>query len=418
MHRPLNNQKLTDFRKSPQAASLMFFLLGISAFLLTLSVHADENDPLNFIAGVSMQHDNNLFLLPSGYALPSNVERADNITTAYGGLKLDKPYEMQRFKADYTLTAYKYQNNSNLDFIAQKYDAVWLWNLTPYLNGTLSAERQESVNNLQDYRNFSLVNVQNITTTDKQHFEADYSPHGIWHLLGGITRSSLSNSRAALSEEDSFTMDTLDAGVKYDFRSGSAVTLMGHESRGTYDNRIINTAALFDTRFDESEVETKLSWLISGKSQLSARAAYVSRTHENFSQRDYSGLAGNLNYRWTPSGKLRVTLSVTSDLSSYQTDYSSYTRNNTVSISPAYALTDKINLRASASISERTFLGDVGAPSLERVDKSKSASLGVDWMPWRSVTVGGNLMRSTRSSNLPGLDFTDTTAGVNANILF
>jgi exopolysaccharide biosynthesis operon protein EpsL len=263
-----------------------------------------------------------------------------------------------------------------------------------------------------------LVNVQNITTTDKQHFEADFSPHGIWHLLGGATRSSLSNSRAALSEEDSFTMNTLDAGVKYDFRSGNAVTVMGHESRGTYDNRTINAAALFDTRFDESEVETKLSWLISGKSQLSARAAYVSRNHENFSQRDYSGMAGNLNYRWTPTGKLSVTLSLASDLSSYQTDYSSYSRNNTLSISPAYALTDKITLRATANISERTFLGDVGAPSLERVDTSKSASLGVDWTPWRSVTVGGNLMRSTRSSNLPGLDFTDTTAGVNANILF
>jgi exopolysaccharide biosynthesis operon protein EpsL len=395
----------------------MLVLLSLSVFLLSLSAHADENDPLNFIAGISMQHDDNLFLLPSGFALPASVERSDNITTAYGGLQLDKSYSMQRFKANYTVTAYKYQNNDNLDFIAQKYSAAWLWNLTPYLNGTLSAERLESLNNFQDYRNFTSVNIQNIRTTDNQHFEADYSPHGIWHLLGGVTRSSLSNSKT-FSEEDNFTMNSLDAGVKYDFRSGSAITVMGHERRGTYDNRSLNAATLFDTRFDESEAEAKLSWLISGKSQVNVRAAYVSRTHDNFSQRDYSGVAGNLNYRWLPGGKLSVTLSAASDLSSYQTLDSSYTRNNTLSISPAYALTDKVTLRASASISERTFLGEGVIPSSDRVDRAKSASLGVDWTPWRSLTVGGNLVRSTRSSNIPGLDFTDTTAGINANLLF
>jgi hypothetical protein len=193
---------------------------------------------------------------------------------------------------------------------------------------------------------------------------------------------------------------------------------MGHERRGTYDNRTLNSAALFDTRFDESEAEAKLSWLISGKSQVNAHVAYVSRDHDNFLQRDYSGAVGGLNYRWMPGGKLSVTLSASSDLSSYQTDYSSYTRNNTLSISPAYALSDKITLRAAASISERTFLGDVGAPSSERVDTSKSVSIGVDWTPLRSVTIGANLARTSRDSNYAGLDFTDTTAGVNANLFF
>lgn len=417
MHRPLNNQKYINFSRSPQTTVIMLFLLSLSVFLLSPSAHADQNDPFNFIAGVSMQHDDNIFLLPSGYSLPPTVERSDNITSAYGGLKLDKLYSMQRFKADYTVTAYRYQNNSNLDFIAQRYDLAWLWNLTPYLNGILSAERQESLNNLQDNRNFALTNIQNIRTTQNQHFEADFSPHGIWHLLGGVTHSSLNNSQI-FSEEDNFSMNSLDAGVKYDFRSGSAVTLMGHERRGTYDNRPLNPAALFDTRFNESEAEAKLSWLISGKSQVNVRAAYVSRSNDNFSQRDYSGMVGNVDYRWLPGGKLSVTLYASSNLSSYQALDSSYVRNNALSITPAYSLTDKVTLRAAASISEQSFLGEGVIPSSNRVDKAKSASIGVDWTPWRSLTVGGNLVRSTRSSNIPGLDFTDTTAGVNANLLF
>ncbi len=232
-----------------------------------------------------------------------------------------------------------------------------------------------------------------------------------------MTRSTQSNSKT-FNEEDSFTMNAADAGVKYDFRSGSSVTLMGHERRGTYEDRTLNPTALFDTRFDESEAEAKLSWLVSGKPQLTARAAYVSRDHKNFSQRDYSGVAGRVDYRWTPAGKLSLTLSASSDLSSYQTDYSSYTRNNTLSISPAYALGDKLTFRAAASISERKFLGDVGVLSSQRVDTSKSLSLGLDWQALRSVSVGASLAQTNRDSNIAGFDFTDTTAGINANLFF
>lgn len=387
----------------------MLISLCLLTLLLFPTAHADENDPINFIAGISRMHDDNLFRL-------SSSERSDNITTAYAGVRLDKQYSMQRFKADFTLTAYRYQKYDVLDFDAKDYKGAWLWRLTPYLSGTLSADRKQQLTTFEDYRNFSTVTVQNVRISENQHFEADFSPHGIWHLLGGVTRSTQSNSKT-FQAEDSFSMNALDAGVKYDFRSGSSITLMGHERRGTYEDRTINTAGLFDTKFDESEVEAKLSWLISGKSQVNVRAAYVSRDHDHFSQRDYSGAAGRVDYRWTPAGKVSITASASSDLSSYQTFYSSYTRNNTLSISPAYALSDKITMRATASIAERTFLGEV-VPFSNRVDTSKSLSLGVDWAPLRSVSVGASLARTSRDSNFTGLDFTDTTAGINANLFF
>ena len=409
MRNSLNKLKFIDFSKSSRLTACLFLLI-FATLLTSLTAHADSADPINFIAGISRQHDDNLFRLPSS-------EQSDNITMAYAGVRLDKQYSMQRFKADFTLTAYRYQKYDVLDFDAKDYKGAWLWRLTPYLSGTLSADRKEQLTTFEDYRNFSVVTVQNIRTTETQHFEADFSPHGVWHLLGGVTRSTQNNSET-FNAEDSFTMNSADLGVKYDFRSGSSITLMGHERRGTYEDRKLNSAALFDTRFDESEAEAKLSWLISGKSQLNARAAYVSRDHDNFSQRDYSGVAGRVDYRWTPTGKLSLTLSASSDLSSYQTDYSSYTRNNTLSISPAYAVSDKVTLRAAASISERSFLGDVGLPSNERVDTSKSLSLGVDWQPLRSVSVGASLARTSRDSNYTGLDFTDTMAGINANLFF
>ncbi len=395
-----------DFSKSPRLTSVILCLLSLSTLFLSQTAKADANDPLNFVVGVSRQHDDNLFRL-------SSSERADNITKAYAGIRLDKLYSLQRFKLDYTLTAYRYQNNSGLNFNAQDFKAAWLWNLTPYLKGTLSAERSQQQNDFQDFRSF----IKNVRVNQNQHFEADFSPHGVWHLLGGVTRTEQKNSQTFI-QQDSFSMNSLDAGVKYDFRSGSSITLMGHGRQGEYGRTVPDAVSLFDTGFSERELEAKLNWLVSGKSQIYVRSAYVTREHDHFPQRDYSGMVGRADYNWLPTGKIRVVFSAYSDLSSYWNLDSSYARDNTLSISPAYALSDKITLRADASIYERTFLGGGVIPSTHRVDKGKSASIGIDWTPWRSVTIGGNLARSTRSSNTAGLDYNDTTAEIDANLLF
>jgi exopolysaccharide biosynthesis operon protein EpsL len=410
IHTALNIQRFIDNIQPKRLATGLLYLLILLTFLLSLAAYADDKDPLNFNVGISRKHDNNLFLSPSS-------TRSDNITTSNAGIHLDKLYSLQRFKVNYTITAYRYQNNNRLNFNAHNYNAAWLWSLTPYLTGIVSADRQQQLNDFQDYRNFTLVNVKNVRVTQNQHFEADFSPHGIWHLLGGVTRSEQTNSRT-FNEQDSFSMYSLDEGVKYDFRSGSSIKLMAHERQGDYSRRIPNSASLFDTGFIEKEIETKLDWLISGKSRINLRAAYLNRDHDHFSQRDYSGAVGRLDYSWAPTGKLLLTFSALSDLSSYWNLDSSYARYNSISISPAYALSDKLTMRASASVYERKFLGGGVIPSTDRVDRGKSASVGIDWTPLRSLTIGGNLVRSSRNSNITGLDYDDTTAEIDANLLF
>jgi exopolysaccharide biosynthesis operon protein EpsL len=416
MQRPLNFSKFISKSKPPRLTTVLLFIFSLPALLLPISALADDKDPFNIIAGVAWQHDSNIFLVPSNFLLSPSFSRADNIATAYVGAQLDKLYSLQEFKANFTVTGYRYQNNTGLNFISKNYSAAWLWNLTPYLKGTLSIDRQQALNSFQDYRNFTSTTLQNVRVNQTQHFEADFSPYGVWHLLGGLTRTEATNSQVFF-EQNNYSQNSLDAGVKYDFRSGSTLKLMGHERNGTY-GLILNPINLFDTGFKEAEGEAKLDWLVTGKSHINLRVAYVSREHDHFSQRNYSGPEGRLDYNWTPTGKIGITFSAMSDLSSYWNLDSSYTRNNTLSISPVYAFSDKIRLKANASISERTFLGGGIIPSTHRVDDGRSASVGIDWTPWRSLTVGGNLVRSTRSSNAPGLDYDDTTVGVDANLLF
>lgn len=408
---PAKSDKLIRDLFNLRLKSLLAVFLFAYSFIFALqstTAYADEKDTLNFVAGVSRQHDNNLFREASS-------ERSDNITNTYAGIRIDKQYSLQRFKFDYTHTQYQYQENDYLDFGANDYKAAWLWSVTPYLTGTLSAERKQQLNDFKDFQNSS---VQNIRTTENQRFEADFSPHGNWHLLGGLSRSEQTNSQT-FNEESDFQMTSLDTGVKYVYRSGTAMTFMLHDRNGENKKRQLDAFNLFDTGFDETEVEGRLDWAVTGKSKINARVAYVKREHDNFSQRDYSGELGSLKYTWIPTGKLQLVSTLARQLSNYQTGDSNYARVDSLSLSPVYSISDKITAHAMVSISERTFLGQGPNPSTGRVDKERLASIGVDWAPYRSVSLGASLQRSSRNSNFSDLlDFTDTTASLSASLNF
>ncbi len=393
-------------------AVVLLSLVGSTVLLSASNAVADEQDPLNFIVGVSRMHDNNLFRL-------SKNERSDNITSAYAGIRLDKQYAQQRFMFDFTLTANRYQNFSVLDFNAKDYKAAWLWSLTPYLTGTISLDRRQQLNSFQDFQSNNLVNVRNISVSETQHFEADFSPHNVWHILGGFTRNTLKNTNENTNTfigQNSFTSNAIDAGVRYNFRSGSSVTALGHFRKGEFEDG--SASRVFDNAYDEREAETRLDWIVSGKSRLNARAAYVTREHDNASNLDYSGLEGNVDFIWTATGKIKLALFASSRLSPFPSAFGSYTRATTLGVRPIYAFSSKINVNAHADVSKRTFLSESSLPQIDREDWSRSAGIGIEWMPMRSLSVGGNLEYSSRNSNIDVFDFTDTTAGVNANLFF
>lgn len=404
------NQSLNAAYVSHANIVRLNLLIGLIFLSIPAFSIADERDPISAIAGVSREYDNNLFLLESG-------KQSDRITKAYAGIQLDKLYSLQRFKVNYTINASRYQKNTRLNFNSHNYDAAWLWSLTPRLTGKLYADRKETLNSFQDFRNFNASTIRNIRVSQTQHFEADYSPHGVWHLLGGITRNEATNS-ADFVQQDSFSSVGLDAGVRYDFRSGSSILLMAHRRDGDFGRKNPNFSSLFDTGYKETETEARLNWLLSGHSRLNLRTAYLRRNHDTFSQRDYSGMVGSLDYLWFPTGKLQIGVSANTNLGSFWNIDSSYTRENTFSVSPVYNFSNKIRLTGIASISERRFLGEGLIPSTNRLDKARLIGAGIDWSPWSKFTLGVDLRYSKRDSNITGFDFTDTTAGIDAAFVF
>lgn len=385
--------------------SILSFLLGLLGSVVV--VHADQTDAINFIAGASSQYDNNIFR-------SENNRESERITSVYAGLRFDKTYSLQRFKADATVTNLSYNNNDYLNFTSKNYDAAWYWSLTPRLTGTLSADRSESLNDFNDFRNTS---VRNTRVMQNQLFQADFAPGGGWHLLAGVSRNTLKNS-ATFNQISDFSANSLDVGLKYDFASGTSITMMNHVRKGSYDDRAINQAALLDNGYKEQEYEVRLNWIVTAKSQLNFVASYLNRDHDNFSKRDYSGLQSGLTYTWAPTAKIRFAIAMSSNLAAFQSDTNSYTRTNSISISPIYDFSEKIKFRASVNMVDRNFEGDGVIASQGREDEISSASIGVDWLPTNYLSFGLTVQQTHQDSNIVGFDFDDTTASVSANLMF
>lgn len=379
--------------------------------------HADAQDVVNVVAGVSSKYDDNLFRLPSGQdtsALTGRTERGDRVLTSFAGLRVDQPYSLQRFKLDLTWTAYRFQNFDYLDFDAKEYRAAWLWSLTPYLKGTLSADRKQQLNDFRDYRSYTAANIR---TTENRVFDADWSPHGNWHLLAGLRQMEQTNSQV-FNEDADVKVNGVNAGLKYQFPSGSSVTWMTTLRQGQFTKRALNAGSLLDTGYDERESEARLEWLASERSRFNLRTSHLDRTHDHFDQRDFDGWTGRLEYMWSPSAKLRLNASAARELASYQTTESSYSQNDSVGLALGYEVSPKVKVNLNGSLYERRYLGDGVVSNIGRVDTGSSVMLGADWTPLRSLKFSASVQQNRRQANVAGADFEGNIAEVSAQILF
>ena len=206
--------------------------------ILTGRAVADQDDAINVITGGSIVYDSNLFRLPgtlSPQATLGRSTKSDTLTTAYVGLRIDKPYAQQRFQLDITDTIYRYHTFSHLNFNAFDYRGAWLWHLTPRLSGTLSAERTQTLVPFEDYR--LLSQQRDVRDNKNQTLNVDWWAFGGWHLLLGLANIEQKSEAALLAEAD-FSLIDRQGGVKYESASGNALTVVQHSRRGDYANRI------------------------------------------------------------------------------------------------------------------------------------------------------------------------------------
>ena len=361
---------------------------------------ADKDDTFNIVLDSHYEHDSNLFRVPDGFPLPAQVERSDNIWDTNVGFSIDKDYSLQKFKFDYAHESVRYDNNTFLNFEANNYVGAWLWAITPSLTGTLSTKRTTDLVPFLDYGQSGAFN-QNMRVTKEHVFNFDYSPHNVWHLLGGYSKLDVVNSQTFV-QQTSYKQDQVEVGAKYSFPSNSYI-MFKHKNRN--GEQAESFSQLISTGFTEKEEELSAFWLITGKSKASANFGHVSRNDDMFSVRDFSGYFGGINYSWDVTGKINVAVDLSRRIASYQDQFSSYNTIDRLSIKPTWAVTSKVSVNATALISKRRFLGDGYNQSPNaREDNGVYYAVGADWSPRSTIKLGVALQHDVRNSNATQFD--------------
>jgi exopolysaccharide biosynthesis operon protein EpsL len=340
--------------------------------------------------------------------------QSDTIGTGYFGLRLDKPYAQQRLQLDATATAYRYDRFSYLDFNALDYRAAWLWHLTPRVSGSLRASRTETPTQFQDQVGFQ----RNVRTTESYGFDVDGLVSGGWHVVAGLGHASSEGENTVVQNQPTYRQDSVEAGVKYLFKSGSHGTVLWRRNEGDQDDRFQNGVVVPGANdYVQDDFEARGSWLVSAKSTLAGRVTYLDRRYDEAPLRNFSGTAGAISYRWHPSSKVSVGLSATRAIEPWQSLFSAYRTRNVFSLVPSWQATVKMSVSGGVIRAYDDYPTAVaGLP--DRKDTTDHAFVGAEWTPLRSLSINASVLREVRSSNVPFEEYNTTIGQIGAAFAF
>jgi exopolysaccharide biosynthesis operon protein EpsL len=393
--------------------------LGFISPFIALPVQADEQDMFNIQFAESFARDNNLFRLPDNVDPATRglgkSSRGDNIRTDSLSLTGDKRYSLQRFHIGARYDANHYGTYDFLDHSTRNFDGQWNWSLTPHVTGLLAAERTQALNNFADIQSNY---VRSVRTTDTVRGNSEFGSIGALRFVAGIAQSKTTSTEPIQQDWNTRTR-SVDGGLRYLTAAENSIGYRYRENRVVWQGRPLDSVNLYDIEARQADHEVFGLWKLAAQATLDGAVTRVNRRHDNFAERDYSGTAARLNVNWIPDAQVQAALFAKREYGSWWTNTASYTITDSIGITPTWRVATKVTLYGRVEQSRRDFRGPVVVTTADqRLDKERSALLGIDWEPLRNFLVGGSVLRSNRSSNLAGLDYTDTYTSVKAQIKY
>ncbi|WPB57920.1 XrtB/PEP-CTERM-associated polysaccharide biosynthesis outer membrane protein EpsL [Xylophilus sp. GOD-11R] len=391
----------------------------IPIFLVATGARANPNDALQLSASYSISHTDNLFLLSKSrdaQALIGRSSAAETIHATTAGLNFDKDYGLQNVKLNVNAVNYDYKNFGYLGFTALNYTGTFGWSLTPRFRGSVFADRQENLSGFNDFRNYTVRNKRIATTTRAQGL---YELDGTWQVIGSVYRQEVKNS-ATIIEQRAFSTDSVDAGLKKVFPSGSEIVYTIRRGSGDYSDASFATQLFLPSSYTETENQLNVRWFLSAKTLLNARVSYLQKNFGNYDFRDYSGLNASSTLFWSVSPRVDLAITLSRQIADYQTVYSSYVESDRIAFAPSWQIKEKLKLIFNQEFSHRNFKGatPVGATNVQRSDHLNLTRLSIEWEPREKMQLSAWFQRNNRSTNFTGFDFNARTIGLLAQISF
>lgn len=394
---------------SGSGVGLLVLLVGTPAF-------ADQLDTVYYTSSAGFNYDSNVYRLSSSVDPMVQIGKpgkSDHIRIVSLGINADKRYSNQEFLLNANVTNNKYQTFTSLNYNATAYNAAWNWSPGSKLSGALS------VNHTQTLYSFANVqtNMRNLNTISTPRLSADWWFQTEWHLLFAVANSKSTSSVTTVNSLSSLTK-TKEWSLKYVPSAKSSFTLTTRNIRGSYSNEGTVYAAQVDSGYTEKQQEFQASLQLTGKSSLSGTLTNIKRQYPVLTGNDFSGTERGINYAWGVTGKTYLNMSMNRTISSWFDATSSYYVTDSISITPSWEVSSKVNAHLGLIRSKTDYRNNVVTNATQRNDVNQSQEFGMGWSPERSLQFNVSIQHSKRTSNEAMYEFSDKSANLYLTVTF
>jgi exopolysaccharide biosynthesis operon protein EpsL len=403
------NRRMTLNKKLTIRSSLTLAAL-LAAAPAAMAQDADAEEGLHFLGRLGIEHDSNVFRVPSG-----SGPKADTAWTAGIGLKYNKRFGLQRVRADIEADTWRYQHNSDLNFNTVNYALAWDWSVTPRFHGTVSADRRQFREVTTDPT--GAINLVGRRTERTELAEGVFEVGGPWRALAGVSHYRTESTQPG-SWDASPDIRYGQVGIGYEAASGSSLTARFKRGDGEYHDPTFAGFAALNTDFRETEEELAFHWAYTGKTTVDGRIAHLKREHSNAPLLDFSGMVGGLNVNWDVTGKTRLLAGWQRDLSATGLPTGGHVTSDRFFVAPVWHATAKTSFSLRYDHTTRDW-EDISslAPFAGRSEKIDSLQAGVDWQALRTIGLSGYVRQERLRSNL-NVGYRATVYGILAKANF
>lgn len=393
-------------RKTPSLKTRLSVIAGVIG-LFALQAQAQTN-PWYIGVNQRFEHHTNLFQA-------SSQEVSDTVSTTSVVAGLDQPIGRQRLYGRLTAGTSRYSERSDLNHNAYSLAAGIDWETAGRISGTLAVDAAES---LADFNPVGLPGVLTNNTTSTQGLRGSVRVGVVTRLtaeVGGATRKTrFDNAAYQIRNVD---IDEAYGLVRYR-PAGSLVLGVGlRATRGNYPNFRNPSAGVYVSEgFKRDNIDLIAEWPVSGASRVDARLSVGKDRYDTLTARDFSGVTGEVTWKWQPTGRTSLTTVYTrrtGDETSVSTvpgqvPYATAANqvSNTLGVAADYELTGKIKLRGSVAISDSKAVDLIR--STTNNDFTTTATLGLNWEATRAIRAGCDISMRSRADKggNPGYDAT------------
>jgi exopolysaccharide biosynthesis operon protein EpsL len=399
-------------------------LLGLSTLIIwgrstqaaeeNVSQAAAENVFRPYVDFVQI-HSDNILLAPddaSDRTLLGIPKVSDTFSRQTVGFSYDNEIGRQHLTADLGLNHTDFDQLTQLDYSGKDFSANWNWLVGHDLEGNVGAIYIKAITPFEDFREPEL----NLRTNRKEFFDGAWHFHPSWRLLVGASDESLDYSLPSQIGENR-NENIREYGVEFAPASRSSIGLQVRKIRDEFPNVDQASAPSGGSNSKQTELDLKISWNLSERTNLSFSGGHVERRYDLVSANDFSGFNGRATAVWSPTEKLGFTVDTWRQLVTAYDFTNLYSINHGFSIEPTWRISEKLRLLGLFKHETRNFTPDVPS-SNQRQDNFQTAKLTLSYSPIRHLLLNAALGHDDLGSTFPTQTYRANNVMVNADYKF